>query len=239
MTKILRIVYLFDPLCGWCYGVSANLQQLARYPGFAVEPAPVGLFAGSGSRPMSDSFAVYAWKNDQRIARLSGQVFSKAYRENVLTDSRCSLDSGPATLALTAVAQTDPTREIEALREIQLARYVNGLDVTDTTTLANILSIVGLQVAARRFVAGDADLLAANQQRMEAARIEMQRFNVEGVPMLIVGEGRERYLIGATELLGNVDTLIAKLQAPRVSTAWSFMADGGNHHDASTFNPTS
>jgi len=27
MTKQTRITYLFDPLCGWCYGASATLEN--------------------------------------------------------------------------------------------------------------------------------------------------------------------------------------------------------------------
>src|SRR5437763_9595920 len=124
MSAPIHITYLFDPLCGWCYGASTLLEQLAARPDFAVALAPTGLFAGDGARPMDDGFAAYAWSNDQRISRLSGQPFSEAYRRDVLGDRTRLFDSGPATLALTGVALTAPDRELEALKAIQLLRYV-------------------------------------------------------------------------------------------------------------------
>jgi putative protein-disulfide isomerase len=117
-----HITYLFDPLCGWCYGASPMLDKLVARPDFAIELVATGLFADVGARPMDDGFAAYAWDNDQRIARLSGQPFSEAYRRGVLGDRMRLLDSGPATLALTAVALAAPDREFEALKAIQNAR---------------------------------------------------------------------------------------------------------------------
>ena len=77
------ITYLFDPLCGWCYGASPVLQQLGQHPGVQLTLAPSGLFAGSG-RTMDAAFAAYAWSNDQRIHKLTGQQFSETYRQQVL-----------------------------------------------------------------------------------------------------------------------------------------------------------
>lgn len=93
MTDTTRITYLFDPLCRWCYGVSATLEKLVADPHFVVELAPTGMFAGDGARSMEKHFAEYAWSNDQRISRLTGQPFSEAYRHNVLGDHGCLFDS--------------------------------------------------------------------------------------------------------------------------------------------------
>lgn len=68
--KIMKIYYLFDPLCGWCYGAKPALETVAsQYP---VELTPTGLFFRSG-RVMDADFAQYAWGNDERIERLTGQ----------------------------------------------------------------------------------------------------------------------------------------------------------------------
>lgn len=34
----ITLHYLFDPLCGWCYGAAPALSALAGEPGIAVEP---------------------------------------------------------------------------------------------------------------------------------------------------------------------------------------------------------
>ncbi|WP_373819139.1 hypothetical protein [Glaesserella sp.] len=97
----MKIYYLFDPLCGWCYGASATLQKLNEiYP---LTLTPTGLFYQSG-RKMDADFARYAWGNDQRIEKLTGQPFSQAYLENVL-QGEGDFDSANSLLALTAVQQ--------------------------------------------------------------------------------------------------------------------------------------
>ncbi|CAN5144599.1 hypothetical protein BH10PSE8_BH10PSE8_09500 [soil metagenome] len=76
MTGKTRLTYLFDPLCGWCYGASPLIEGLVARQDLDIEFVATGLFACAGARPMDDGFAAFAWSNDQRIARLSGQVFS-------------------------------------------------------------------------------------------------------------------------------------------------------------------
>ncbi len=104
MHKTLH--YLFDPLCGWCYGKMPTVSDVLQTPGIAVKLLPSGLFSGEGARLMGDDFAAYAWSNDQRIERLTGQRFSEQYRRRVLGAHQRLIDSGPATVALTAVSLT-------------------------------------------------------------------------------------------------------------------------------------
>ena len=213
MAGKTRLTYLFDPLCGWCYGASPMLENLVARPDLDIEFVATGLFAGAGARPMDDGFAAFAWSNDQRIARLSGQIFSEAYRRNVLADHTRLLDSGPATLALTAVGLTAPEREFEALKAIQNARYVEGRDNTDIAVLAQILRLLNLPESADRLAHPDDALIAAYRTRLEAARVDMQRFRANGVPALIVGAGDQRRMVQASALFGSLDVLLAELKA--------------------------
>jgi putative protein-disulfide isomerase len=213
MAEKTRATYLFDPLCGWCYGAAPTLMKLATHPEFMVKLAPVGLFSGDGARPMDEEFADYAWAHDQRIARLSGQRFTEQYRLKVLGDHTRLLDSGPATLALTAVALTEPARELEALKAIQEARYVSGRDITELAVLASVLETLGLHTAARRISAPDEELLSANRKRVATGRAEMERVGAKGVPALIVGEGATRQLLGGITLYTRIEDLVASLRA--------------------------
>ena len=214
MAATTHITYLFDPLCGWCYGASAMLEKLIAQPDFAIELAPTGLFAGDGARPMDDGFAAYAWQNDQRISRLSAQPFSEDYRQKVLGDRARLFDSGPATLALTAVAVTAPDREFGALKAIQNARYVEGRDATDISILSHVLRSLNLHAAADRLATPDDALITAYRNRTEAAREEMRRRGVNGVPVLIVGSGENRRTASTNALFGSLEGLIAGLKAP-------------------------
>lgn len=213
MAEIIHVTYLFDPLCGWCYGASAKLEQLAARPDIQLHLVPTGLFAGVGGRLMDAEFAAFAWANDQRIGKLSGQAFSEDYRRKVLGDRTGSINSGPATLALTAVSLTAPDREFESLKAIQKARYVEGRDITNITVLGEILLGLGLVAAAERLAASDAELVAANQKRIACANADMRKFGANGVPNLIVGLGDKRRLVAGGALFESLDTLVEVLKA--------------------------
>jgi putative protein-disulfide isomerase len=211
MDKTLH--YLFDPLCGWCYGTAPVVAAAQEAPGVRVELHPTGLFSGPGARPMDDAFAAFAWSNDQRIARLTGQRFTEAYRHQVLGDRQGLLDSGPATVALTAVRLTEPARELEALKAIQIARYVSGSDVTSLAVLANLLDGLALGAAAARIAHPDADLLAANQARTARAQALMREVGARGVPTLIVESGEKRRVLDHTAAYANAQAVVAQLAA--------------------------
>jgi len=209
----MHITYLFDPLCGWCYGAGQVLERLSRLKGVTVQLAPTGLFAAENGRRMDAAFADFAWQNDQRIARLTGQEFSNAYRERVLGAAGAMFDSAPATLGIVAVGLTEPEREIEALKALQRARYVGGRDICEIAAVADILSETGLEAAAARVRSADDDLRTAYRSRVDAARRQFAEFGARGVPSLVVKSASGSRLLPSGLLLGDPKTLAAELQA--------------------------
>ena len=205
--------YLFDPLCGWCYGAGPAVSLLQAQPGVRFELLPTGLFSGDGARPMDDGFAAYAWSNDQRIERLTGQRFTARYRERILGDRQQLFDSGPATMALTAVSLTDPDHELEALKAIQHARYVDGNDVVSLTALADLLRTLGLNEAAAKLAHPDADLLGAQRTRVGRAQALMRELGARGVPTLVVESGTKRRLLDLSAGYANPQALLSQLEA--------------------------
>lgn len=206
------VTYLFDPLCGWCYGASPAIQQLGQHATIQLELAPTGLFSGGG-RTMDAAFAEYAWSNDVRIAKLTGQRFTEDYRAQVLGKVGSRFDSATTTLALTAVALTEPARELEALKVLQEARYVQGLDTCAVPTVEKLLRDMGLGAAADRLMAGDAELLTANAARVHKAQGLMQRFGAQGVPALIVTDDNGTRMLRGDALYGSFDSLLGHIAA--------------------------
>jgi putative protein-disulfide isomerase len=209
----VTVTYLFDPLCGWCYAAAPALKFLQAQEGVEVVLAPTGLFAGAGARPMDAQFAAYAWSNDQRIQQLTGQPFTQAYCERILGTEGGSFDSGPATLALTAVAQAAPERELEALHALQHARYVDGRDNADPAVIAEVLREVGLADAAAQVLARDATLRARTAERVAQAQSTLQAVGARGVPQLVVArQGGVPRVLSSAALLGPRENLLAQVQ---------------------------
>lgn len=208
------VTYLFDPLCGWCYAAAPALKYLQGVDGLQVVLAPTGLFAGAGARPMDAQFAAYAWANDQRIQQLTGQPFTQAYRDRILGAEGGRFDSGPATLALTAVAQADPALELEALHALQHARYVDGRNNADPAVIAEVLRGLGLEDAAARVEAPDPTLRSRTAERVARAQATLRAVGARGVPQLVVtAQGGALRLLGGDALLGPREQLVALVRA--------------------------
>ena len=210
MSKVLN--YLYDPLCGWCYGATPAVSELAGNSNLTVNLLPTALFSGDRAAIVDDAFAATIWSIDQRIERMTGQRFSGDYRLRVLGDRQQLLDSGPATLALAAVSLTAPARELEALTNNQRARYVNGDDVTSVATLAALLASLNLKAAAARIVRPDEDLLAAHRARIERAQVLMREFGARGVPTLVAESGAKRWMLNHAAGYSNPRALVDQLE---------------------------
>ena len=206
------ITYLFDPLCGWCYGASPMIQKLAQQSNLTLELAPTGLFAGINGRALNAEFANYAWSNDLRIGKMTGQQFSEQYRSQVLGQSGGMLDSEAATLALTAVSLTEPQREFETLRQFQEARYVSGQDITSLIILEKLLRDTGLTAAADLLTSGSAELSQRHDVRLQSAQRLMQTFGAAGAPALIVTKGDSRRLLRGDALFASFENLMASIE---------------------------
>ncbi len=76
-----RFVYLFDPLCGWCYGASAGINILASRPGVMVDLPATSLFAGDGASALDTGMTSHISAANQRIARMTGAAFTERYRD--------------------------------------------------------------------------------------------------------------------------------------------------------------
>ena len=183
-----KIKLFMDPLCGWCYAAAPEVKKLAETA--AIELIPTGLFSQAG-RTVTPEFARHAWSNDQRIAQLTGQVFSDSYRDNLLQEGM-PFNSFPIVLALTWVQQQAPEQELNAYHAIQIARYVDGRDNTQLPVLANILANLPLALSEAEILQAlqDEALVQQTEQRLAAGQAEARQFAVQGVPSVFAETGQ-------------------------------------------------
>ena len=181
-----RVIYLYDPLCGWCYGSGPAIRALAASGTWVVEALPTGLFAGDPHRRIDPAFARHVIEADARIEQMSGEPFSEAYRSQVLGNASMRFDSANATHALHAVARWNPGRVLDALHALQRERYVRGHDVADTGVIAAALAAaLGGNSADWRQRMADPALPAFAAQRTAQVHRWMSAVGARGVPTLV------------------------------------------------------
>lgn len=215
----IRLQYLFDPLCGWCYASAPALSALAREFPQWLEMRPSGLFAGAGARELTPEWGDYAWANDQRIAAMTGQVFSQAYRQQVLLGGTARFDSGPMNRVLTAVQAIAPALEPGLLHRLQAARYVDGLDTGADIVVAQItaahLQENGHAANADDLASqlqSDAALAQQTRHRLEENQSLMNQLGIRGVPQLLVRVDEAILPLNNGALYQGPEQLVAELR---------------------------
>ena len=122
--------YIYDPLCGWCYG-SAPLVKAAREIGglqFVLHGG--GMMAGSARQLASEGLREFIMPHVARITGMTGQPFAEAYTNGLLRDPTAMLDSEPPTAAILAV-EAAAGRGADMLAHMQKAHYIEGRALSD------------------------------------------------------------------------------------------------------------
>ncbi len=137
--------YLYDPLCGWCYGAKPLIAA-------AQEVLPViahggGMMTGANRQPVSAQLRDYVMPHDRRIAEYTGQPFGEAYFEGLLRDHTALFDSAPPTAAVLAAEQL-AGRGLELLGRLQSAHYVEGRRIADESVLIELAAALGFESTA-------------------------------------------------------------------------------------------
>jgi putative protein-disulfide isomerase len=142
--------YIFDPLCGWCYGAAPLVDAARQLPGLVVQWHAGGMLAGPHARRITADWRDHVLPHDQRIAQLTGQPFGSAYTDVLLNQVGTPLDSGPPITALLAVQAMDQASDqpqvhaLDLLHRIQHAHYAEGRTISDADTLQQIAAEAGL-----------------------------------------------------------------------------------------------
>jgi len=139
--------YIFDPLCGWCYGAAPLVEAAQDVPGLRIALHAGGMLTGPNRRGINEAWRQYVLPHDRRIAQLSGQPFGEGYFEGLLRDHGAVMDSEPPITAVLA-AQALGGRGLDMLHGLQRAHYVDGRRIAERAVLVGVAAETGLDAAA-------------------------------------------------------------------------------------------
>lgn len=206
--------YIYDPLCGWCYGAKP-LVQAAQ----AVLPVIAhggGMMTGANRQPVSPQLRDYVMPHDRRIAEYSGQPFGEAYFEGLLRDHTAVFDSAPPIAAVLA-AEALAGRGLELLGRLQTAHYQEGRRIADHDVLLELA--VALRLPAEPFSAAFEHALAHELEgHIKASRQLLARVGGQGFPTLVLERDGQRQVLDISPWLGKPDEFAAWLQGTIGST---------------------
>lgn len=145
-----KLVYVFDPLCSWCYGFSPVVRQLfdgtkrrARW-----EILSGGMVTGERIGPIG-RVAGFLKQALPRVEGTTGIRFGEAFMTGILDEGTLTLSSVEPSRALQAVKILAPDRAMAFAAGVQKALYEEGRDVTRMTVLGDVaeaVRVVGFEI---------------------------------------------------------------------------------------------
>ena len=203
--------YIFDPLCGWCYGAAPLVEAARAVPGLDIALHGGGMMTGGNRQPVTDRLRRYVMPHDERIAGLTGQPFGDDYYNGLLRDEGAVFDSEPPTTAILA-AQTLAGRGLDLLKRIQRAHYVQGLRIADPAVLASLAADIGLDPEAFR-AAYAAAQGAETAAHIAASRRLLAQVGGSGFPTLALERAGVHEMLEPSRYLGRPEEWQADLRA--------------------------
>ncbi|TQI81968.1 putative protein-disulfide isomerase [Serratia fonticola] len=204
--------YIFDPLCGWCYGAAPLVKAAQAIPGLTVALHAGGMMTGDNRRAINDEWRNYVIPHDKRIAELTGQPFGDGYFNGLLRDTTAVMDSEPPITAILAAEQL-AGRGLDMLHRLQEAHYREGRRIADTAVLEALATELGLTSAAfiaeMRFNKG-----APTAQHIAESRALLAKVRGQGFPTFALQDAQgQLYQIPAGEYLSDIDGWLALLKS--------------------------
>lgn len=120
-----KLIYVGDPMCSWCYGISEELGKTVDHYGDRVELELVmgGLRAGGGEE-WNTSFKDFLRHHWEDVGMKSGQPFSFA----LLDQPEFDYDTEPACRAVVSVGEIDKQLMLPFFKSVQKGFYLESRD---------------------------------------------------------------------------------------------------------------
>ena len=212
--------YIYDPLCGWCYG-AAPLVKAAREV-LGVRPHGGGMMTGARRQAVTPQLRDFVKPHDARIAQLSGQRFGPGYLEGLVCVTNAACDSEPPTAAMLA-AEVIAGRGLDMLAQLQIVHYVEGRRIADRAVLIDVAAALGLDSAifaeALNRQSGE-----AVQAHINETRAFMAQVGAQGFPSFVLETGEGLQIVEFAGYLGRPQEFQAWLRSQTGSPVTSHAA---------------
>jgi putative protein-disulfide isomerase len=138
----MTLIYCYDAYCGWCYGFSPVIKQLAE-----TYKAKIGMEVLSGGMIISDKpkpisiVADYIQKAYKVVEAHTGIEFGKDYLWHIFNadESDWFPDSLKPAIAMSVFKEFYPERQVAFAADLQYALHYEGRDLCDDEAYRHLL----------------------------------------------------------------------------------------------------
>ncbi|MEO1074613.1 MAG: DsbA family protein [Bacteroidota bacterium] len=191
------LLYVYDALCGWCYGFSPVMQRIAKTYAdtFDFEVLSGGMVRGERIGPIGE-VAGYIATAYKQVEECAGVTFGEAFLNGTMAEGTAIFTSVLPSRALTAFKATQPadsdgTEQIAFAHALQRAVYYDGLPPAEPSTYARIATDFALDGNAFAAQLDDPEVVAQTEAEFALA----SRLGVQGFPTVFVTMGGQLFRV--------------------------------------------
>ncbi len=144
----MKIIYVYDALCGWCYGFSPVITDFeSKYSKtLKFEVISGGMITGSKIGPIGDVAPYISWAYKE-VENTTGVKFGKDFLDKTLKDGEVIFTSIPTAIALSVFKELNQSNSLQFATKLQSAIYYNGIEPENFEEYGNIASKYGIDSA--------------------------------------------------------------------------------------------
>ena len=186
------LVYIYDALCGWCYGFAPVMQQLHQtYKGqLEFKVISGGMITGERIGPIGEVAPYIKWAYKE-VEEKCGVTFGEAFLQDVLEEGSTIFTSVPPAVAMSVFKQHKPKEAVAFASALQRAIYYDGIDPNDQSAYGKYAAEFGLDAFAFSDQMSDQVFQEAAQKDFQTAA----QIGVTGFPTVFLYDGKQWHLL--------------------------------------------
>lgn len=181
----VEIIYVGDPMCSWCWGISPALNRLedaATANGIPYRIVLGGLRPGGGD-PWNDEMKNFIRHHWEEVTKRSGQPFGTALFDREVFE----YDTEPSCRAVVTARTMDPATESRFFELTQHRFYVLNEDPKAAAFYAPICAELGLDFAEFSRLFNSEEMIALTRKDFQLNR----SWGVTGYPTVVFRKGNQ------------------------------------------------
>jgi len=141
------LLYCYDAYCGWCYGFSPVMKEIASIYAdqLEIEVLSGGMITGDAVQPI-ENIAPYIQTAYKNVEELSGIKFGEDYLWHIKNPNLSDwvMNSEKPAIALCIFKEYYPERQLEFAGDLQHALHFEGRDLSDDEAYRHLLEKYGI-----------------------------------------------------------------------------------------------
>lgn len=191
MKDNIELIYVYDPLCGWCYGFHPVMEKLAkRFEGeLKIRVIPGGLAIGENVQTIGDGYN-YIPKASKQVENVTGASFGQNFY--LLAEEGSYLyNSEPSCIAQTTINRIAPELGLKFAGMMQNAFFEHGKSLNEWETFKEIFTDLDIEAEDAKSVFNDPNTKSETYEQFEWCKAH----DADAFPALVLQIGDETGLM--------------------------------------------